>query len=101
MAEYWGLEEICKKMGWKDKSTPLRQFKNFSFPMLLRHRKGLRRSAWWTCDDLILRWFIAMAKLNREQLFRREKEPRNKPGRTRPRVQGRFVSLKNYVNEEK
>ena len=38
MAEYWGLEAICDRMGWKDRRAPVRQMVKSGFLMYQRRR---------------------------------------------------------------
>jgi hypothetical protein len=71
---YWGLKAICKRMGWKDLSTPVRQFRDNGF-LMYRRRKGKHpKPVWYTNDQLITAWEIAQCKVAREVLLTKEQK---------------------------
>jgi hypothetical protein len=72
MAEYWGLKEICSRMGWRHTSTPVRQMRDQGFLMMMRRRGSNPRRYWWTDDNLILVWLVSCCKVDRERVLARE-----------------------------
>ena len=71
MAEYYGLEAVCRRMGWKDRRAPVRQMIQSGFIMYQRRRGKHPRRIWYTHDGLIQLWEVAMAGAQREQLVER------------------------------
>jgi hypothetical protein len=69
---YWGLKAICERMGWKDPSTPVRQFRDNGFLMYRRRRGKHPKPVWYTNDQLIAAWEIAQCKLAREALLAKD-----------------------------
>ena len=74
MAEYWGLEAICGRMGWHHHSTPVRQLKSEGFLMFKRRRGKHPRLWWYSNDSLISAWEIACCKAGREELLERDEQ---------------------------
>ena len=74
MADYWGLESICGRMGWHHHDTPVRQLKSEGFLMFKRRRGKHPRVYWYTNDSLISAWEIAKCKAERETLLERDKQ---------------------------
>jgi len=74
MAEFWGLSQICQRMGWRHHSTPVRQMKENGFLMFRRRRGKHPRIYWYTNSSLISAWEVAMCKAAREQLLERDKQ---------------------------
>ena len=74
MADYWGLEAICERMGWRDSRAPVRQMVKNGFLMYQRRRGKHPRRIWYTNENLVGLWETTMAKLQREALLRRMRE---------------------------
>jgi hypothetical protein len=72
MADHWGLKAICERMGWKDLSTPVRQFRDNGFLMYRRRRGKHPKPLWYTNDQLIAAWEIAQCKVAREALLAKD-----------------------------
>jgi len=69
MADYWGLKAISERLGWKDLSTPIRQFKNNEFLMYKRRRGKHPKQLRYTNDQLVTAWEVAQCKVAREALL--------------------------------
>ncbi len=71
MTEYWGLEAICERMGWRDSRAPVRQMIQSGFLMYRRRHGKHPRRIWFTHDGLIHTWEMASCAVQREQLVDR------------------------------
>lgn len=74
MADYWGLKEIAKRMGWKSPATPLAKLKAEGFPMYRNRRGKSRVPRWYTNDNLILEWELRKCQQARDSLLEPEKK---------------------------
>ena len=54
--EYWGLEQICRRMRWKNRRTPVRQALKCGFPLYLRTKSGQNRQFYYSNEKLITAW---------------------------------------------
>ncbi len=68
MTQYFGLEEICARMGWKDLRAPVRNLVLYAFPMYKRRRGKHPRQVWFTHERLITLWETQLIRLQRENL---------------------------------
>ena len=73
MAEYWGLVEIARRMGWRSKDTPVKQKLSNGFLMYRRRRGSDPRWRWYSNDELIRTWEISMCQAQREQMLEERK----------------------------
>ena len=71
MADYYGLEAICRRMGWRGLRVPVRQMIKSGFLMYQRRRGKHPRRIWYTHDGLIQVWEVAIAQVQRAQLVER------------------------------
>ena len=70
MAEFWGLEAICKRLGVRNHKTVMVYYTNYGLPMLKRRRGSHPRLWWWTVDEMLLAWQLKMCQMGREEYFR-------------------------------
>jgi len=69
MAMYWGLDSICQRMGWRDRRTPVRHLQRYGFPIIIRRHGPHPRRVYYTNDNLITQWEMAMVRVQREELL--------------------------------
>lgn len=83
MAEYRGLIQIGKRMGWKKAVTIMRRVRNEGFPIYKDISGRIRRPVYKTNDDLIHLWELGKCKATAEELRQtgkyqyRQKKKRN------------------------
>jgi len=53
MTEYFGLQAIADRTGWRDKRTPVNAMARDCFFMFKRHRAGYPREMWYCNAQLI------------------------------------------------
>ena len=69
--EYWGLEQICLRMRWKNRRTPVRQALKFGFPLYLRTKIGQKRQFYYSNEKLIAAWEWCRCEREIERLLSR------------------------------
>jgi len=69
--EYWGLEEICRRMRWKNRRTPVRHALKFGFPLYLRTKTGQSRQFYYSNEKLITAWEWLRCEREIERLLNR------------------------------
>ena len=69
--EYWGLEEICRRMRWKNRRTPVRHALKFGFPLYLRTKAGQSRQFYYSNEKLITAWEWCRCEREIERLLSR------------------------------
>ena len=69
--EYWGLEQICRRMRWKNRRTPVRQAMKFGFPLYLRTKNGQTRQFYYSNEKLIIAWEWCRCEREIERLLSR------------------------------
>ena len=69
--EYWGLGRICRRMGWKNRRTPVRQALKFGFPLYLRTKSGQKRQCYYSNEKLITAWEWCRCEREIERLLTR------------------------------
>jgi hypothetical protein len=69
--EYWGLQQICHRMRWKNRRTPVRQALKFGFPLYLRTKSGQKRQCYYSNEKLITAWEWCRCEREIERLLSR------------------------------
>jgi hypothetical protein len=69
--EYWGLAQICLRMRWKNRRTPVRNALKFGFPLYLRTRNGQHRQFYYSNEKLITAWEWCRCEREIERLLSR------------------------------
>ena len=72
MADYFGLREICARMGWSDLAAPRRNLLSKGFPIYHRRRGSNPRLVYYTNDALIHTWELLMVKATLQKVRERE-----------------------------
>ena len=65
---YWGVRAICRRLHCSER-TLFRWYRDLRFPMLQRPKGYAEfgtRAVWWTTEDLIHNWTIAMIEVQRK-----------------------------------
>jgi len=76
MAVYWGLKNICKRMGWSNLHHPRRMQELHGFPLIKGRRGNNFRPTLKTNDSLIGIWELRMAEKTRTAYLQRVKTKR-------------------------
>jgi hypothetical protein len=66
--DYWGLEAIARRMGWKDSRAPVRAHLREFFPMFPRRKGQHPRKVYYSNDSLITAWELTKAKAHYQSL---------------------------------
>ena len=69
--EYWGLEQICRRMQWKNRRTPVRHAMKYGFPLYLRTKTGQNRQFYYSNEKLITTWEWCRCEREIERLLNR------------------------------
>ena len=77
LMDYWGLQAIAQRMGWKDPRAPVRAHLLEAFPMFTRRKGQHPRKVYYTSDELINLWHLAKANAHRDQLLAKFEEKLN------------------------
>mgnify|MGYP001574685793 FL=1 len=66
--EYWGLDVICERMGWRDPRRPVRQALRDGFPLYVRKKRFGAKDMYYSSEKLIRAWEWTRAQREMERL---------------------------------